>query len=119
MIKLNVKGHSEMCSGYSYSGTASFEGKTVKEVLDEIREFAKDKNARYLGDGFGNPKSNNYDAWKIEIDRVIYWNCWIPQNWWNYGTYSKELDNLEVKEVRVNGGWYCFYDFEIITRNKE
>ena len=112
MIKLNVTGHNEMCGGYAYSGIASFDGKTVKEVLDEIREYAKDKNARYLGDGFGNPKSNNCDCWKIQINGKTYWNCWnnticLP--------YNKALDNLKVKQVRVDGGWYCFYDFDIIT----
>lgn len=118
MIELNVKGHSEMCAGYSYSGTASFEGKTVKEVLDEIREFAKDKNAHYLGDGFGNPNSNNCDAWRIKIDGITYWNSWIVQKWDKLDVYTNDMDNLEVKEIRVNGGWYCFFNFSIITVNK-
>lgn len=117
MITLNVEGHNEMCGGYSYSGTALFEGKTVKEVLDEIREFAKDKHAYCLGDGFGNPDSPKFGgAWMITIDGIIYWNGWIPQKWWKFGTYSKELDNIEVKEIKVHGGWCCFYDFEIITK---
>ncbi len=72
MIKLNVQGHNDMCGGYSYSGQVSFDGKTVKEVLDEIREYAKDKDAHYLGDGFGNPESKSCDAWRIRIDDIIY-----------------------------------------------
>lgn len=119
MITLNIEGHNDMCGGYSYSGTASFEGKTVKEVLDEIREYAKDKDAHYLGDGFGNPKSNNSDAWRIEIDGVIYWNSWVPSNWETYKKYTNELDNLYVDKIIVNGGWYCFYNFEIITKKEE
>lgn len=117
MIKLNVQGHNDMCGGYSYSGRVSFDGKTVKEVLDEIREYAKDKDAHYLGDGFGNPNSKYCDAWCISIDNTIYWNSWISQSWNKYGVYDHSLDNLIVKDIRVNGGWYCFYDFEIITNH--
>ena len=116
MIKLDVKGHNDMCGGYAYSGTALFEGKTVKEVLDEIREFSKDAQASYLGDGFGNPNSNGTDAWQIAINGVIYWTSWIVQKWDNVAIYTKDMDNLEVKEIKVNGGWYCFYDFDIITK---
>ena len=47
MIELYAEGQKAMCGGYEYSGIASFEGKTVEEVLDEIREFAKDKDAHY------------------------------------------------------------------------
>lgn len=116
MIELVVKGHDAICGGYAYSGFASFEGKTVKDVLDEIREFSKDKQARYLGDGFGNPNSNGTDAWQIKINGTIYWTSWIVQKWDNIGTYTKDMDTLEVKEIRVDGGWYCFYDFNIITK---
>ena len=34
----NLKGHNEMCGGYAYSGYASFDGVTVKEVLEEISQ---------------------------------------------------------------------------------
>lgn len=61
-----------MCGGYNYSGNVSFEGKTVKEVLDEIREYAKDQDAHYLGDGFGNPNSKWIDCWFIMIDNIVY-----------------------------------------------
>ena len=116
MIELHVEGHSSMCSGYEYSGFASFEGKTVKEVLDEIREFTKDKNAHYLGDGFGNPDSDSCDAWCIRIDGVTYWNSWLKRSWETYGTYDNSLDDLHVDRIEVCGGWYCFYNFEIYTR---
>lgn len=116
MINLNVEGHSDMCGGYSYSGLASFEGKTVKEVLDEIREFAKDKGAHYLGDGFGNPNSNSCDAWCISIDGITYWNNWVEQSWIKYDTYDGSLDNLLVEKISVHGGWYCFYNFDIYTK---
>jgi len=117
MIRLNVKGNNDMCGGYSYSGQVSFDGKTVKEVLDEIREYAKDKDAKYLGDDFGNPNSNGCDAWCIKIDDIVYWNGWAPQSWVKYGVYDHSLDNLIVKNVKVHGGWYCFYDFEITTKH--
>lgn len=116
MINLNIAGHSGMCGGYEYSGLASFEGRTVKEVLNEIREFAKDKDAHYLGDGFGNPNSNSCDAWCIRIDGITYWNAWAPQSWNTYKTYDGSLDDLLVDKVSVHGGWYCFYDFDIYTR---
>ena len=116
MIRLNVAGHDDMCGGYSYSGLVSFDGKTVKEVLDEIREFSKDKDAQYLGDGFGNPSSDSCDAWCIKIDEITYWNGWAEQSWNKYGTYDSSLDNLLVDKVVVHGGWYCFYDFEIYTK---
>lgn len=48
MIELYAEGQKAMCGGYEYSGIASFEGKTIEEVLDEIREFAKDKDAHYI-----------------------------------------------------------------------
>ena len=116
MIRLNVVGHDDICGGYSYSGPVSFDGKTVKEVLDEIREFAKDKDAQYLGDGFGNSSSDSCDAWCIKIDEITYWNSWVEQSWNKYGTYDSSLDNLLVDKVVVHGGWYCFYDFEIFTK---
>lgn len=116
MLELYVEGHNDMCAGYSYSGLASFEGKTVKEVLDEIREFAKDKDAHYLGDGFGNPDSKSCDAWCIRIDGITYWNNWVEQSWNTYKLYDSSLDNLLVDKVSVHGGWYCFYDFDIYTK---
>ena len=116
MIKLNVQGHDDMCGGHSYDGYASFEGKTVKEVLDEIREFAKDKDAHYLGDGLGNPNSNSCDAWCIRIDDVVYWNSWVKNSWNTYKEYHSILDDLLVDKIFVHGGWYCFYDFEIYTK---
>ena len=115
MIKLNVSGHDDICGGYCYSGTASFEGSTVAEVLQEIREFARNRDAHYLGEGFGNPKSDFCNAWGIRINGIPYvgdWNGW--QN-----KYRHEYDEEKVIEVRVSGGWYCFYDFYIDCEETE
>lgn len=111
MIKLNnITGHNDMCGGYSYSGTASFEGTTVAKVLEEIKEFVKDKQAHCIGDGFGNPKSKICDAWGIKINDIHYVGDWA--GWKN--EYRGEYDEEKVIEVRVSGGWCCFYDFHII-----
>lgn len=112
MIKLNVKGHNDICAGYCYSGTASFSGRTVKEILDEIREYSKDKHAKYLGDGFGNPNIE-WGAWSISINGKTYWNCWLNKE---THQYTHDLDNLLVDKIEVDGGWYCFYDFYISTK---
>ena len=117
MIKLNISGHNGMCAGYEYSGLASFDGKTVKEVLNEIKEFAKDKDAHYLGDGFGNPNSKSCNAWCIKVDGITYWDSRAPQSWNTYGIYDRSLDSVLVNKVLVHIGWYCFYDFEIYTKN--
>lgn len=110
MIKLNnVVGHNDMCGGYSYSGKVSFEGTTVAEVLEEIKEFANNKQAHYIGDGFGNPESKICDAWGIRINDIPYVGDWA--GWKN--EYRGEYDEEKVIEVRVSGGWYCFYDFDI------
>lgn len=111
MIKLYVEGHNDFCGGYSYSGFASFEGTTVAEVLEEIKEFAKNKQAAYIGDGFGNPQSKMCNAWGIKINDVPYVGDWA--GWKN--EYRGEYDEEKVIEVRVSGGWYCFYDFGIIS----
>lgn len=110
MIKLDVVGHNEMCGGYGYSGYASFDGKTVKEVLEEIKEFVKDKEAHYLGDGFGNPESKNCDCWRIRIGDKIYLSNWCGDK----SNYHHEYDKRRVQKIRVDGGWYCYYNFDII-----
>lgn len=115
MIKLNVCGHDDICGGYSYSGTASFDGTTVAEVLDEIREYAQNRSARYLGEGFGNPKSEMCDCWGIRINNIPYLGGWC--GWKN--EYRHEYDEEKVIEVRVSGGWCCFYDFDIYCEETE
>ena len=111
--------HNEMCGGMSYSGTASFEGKTVKEVLEEIKEFVKDKDAHYIGEGFGNKESKGCDCWGIYINYRYgfmgghitkrYVGGWV--GWVN--DYNHEYDDYIVTQVDVSGGWYCYYDFTI------
>ena len=110
MIKLNVTGHNDMCGGYSYSGNVYYSGTTVKDVLKEIKEYAKDRKAEYIGDGFGNKNCNSIGiCWGITINDVPYVGSWA--GWEN--KYKHEYDDYIVTEVRVNGGWYCFYDFNI------
>lgn len=118
MIKLVTKGHNDMCGGYAYSGTASFDGETVREVLEEIKEYAKDKEAAYLGEGFGNPNSKGCNCWAIRINGNTYLSEWAESNWRKataINDIQKYLD-LKVKKIEVDGGWYCFYDFNIITK---
>ena len=115
MIKLKVIGHDDICGGYSYSGTASFEGSTVAEVLQEIREFAKDKDSLYIGDGFGRDKDGFACCWGIRINGIPYVGGWA--GWKN--DYRHEYDEERVVEVRVSGGWYCFYDFYIECEETE
>ena len=115
MIKVNVTGHNDICGGYSYSGEASFDGKTVKEVLEEIKEFVKDKSAADIGDGFGNPERDFCSCWGITINSIPYVGNWA--GWEN--KYNHEFDNYIVTKVEVNGGWYCFYDFDIKCEKKE
>ena len=116
MIKLeNLQGHNDMCGGYSYSGKASFEGKTVAEVLSEIKEFAKNRDAKYIGDGFGNPEQDFCNCWGIRINDIPYVGGWI--GWKN--EYHGEYDEERVTEVRISGGWYCFYDFYILCEETE
>lgn len=113
MIELHTEGHGEMCGGYAYSGYATFDGKTVKDVLEEIKEYAKDKSADFIGDGFGNPNHNTLGAcWGIKINGIPYVGSWI--GWKN--EYKHQFDDYEVESVSVHGGWYCFYDFYIKTK---
>lgn len=94
-------------------GHFNFEGKTVKEVLEEIKEFTNNSNIHFRKiEDYGNNDSDfDCDAWSITIDRIDYLGCW--SNWVN--KYKGQLDNKKVKEVKVSGGWYCAYDFEIFT----
>lgn len=108
MIELNVKGHNDMCSGYNYSGTASFSGKTVKEVLEEIKEFAKGRG-QDIGEGFGTLDKSWTRHWGITINDVRYVGAWA--GWKN--EYKHQFDNWIVEKIEVNGGWYCWYDFNI------
>lgn len=115
----NLVSHDTMCSGMAYSGTASFFGKTVHEVLEEIKRFVKDKPAHYIGDGFGNKESDSNDHWGIYIKyRFCNWGDYISKRyvgdwagWQN--EYDHEYDNYIVTKVEVDGGWYCYYDFTI------
>lgn len=114
MITLNVSCHNEMCGGYEYSGTASFEGKTVKEVLEEIREYYADHACEAYdeqGRLWGKKGKNVGDAWGITINGIQYLGTWL--GWKN--KYNHQFDDLPVKRIRVNGGWYCSYDFNIET----
>lgn len=98
------------CSSGGYYGFADFEGKTVKDVLEEIKDFAKNKQALYIGEGFGNPKANAFGiCWGIRINNIGYVSGWLGAK----NEYHHELDNCIVKKVEISGGWYCFYDFYI------
>lgn len=100
MITLNVNGH---------TGIAEFEGITLKEVLEEIKQFSQGKGCASLGDGFG---SGGHEAWRITINGVTYWSAWQGDQ---CKKYDKALDNEVVSKVLVRGGWYSFWDFNITT----
>lgn len=111
---INVKTHAEICSGLTYSGNVLFEGETVKEVLEEIKQYTNGKagGMKFMKiDDFGNDDEHGSNAWAITINHIPYIGGWL--GWEN--KYHGEFDNLKVKSVNVNGGWYCAYDFNIIT----
>ena len=99
MIKLNTTGHNDICGGYAYSGTASFDGETVREVLEEIKEYTKDKEAAYLGEGFGNPYSKGCNCWAISINGKIYLSEWAEPKWKTAINDIQRYLDLKVKKV--------------------
>ena len=110
MIKLeNLKRVDTLCAGATYVGKASFEGKTVREVLEEIKEYSKDKDGGDLGYGFGNP--NEHWGWEIEINDHILLSNWIGHK----PEFTYKYDDLKVISVEVDGGWYSYYNFHITT----
>ena len=115
MIELkNLTKRNECCGGLSYHGTAEFQGTTVKEVLEEIKEFSKGV-ADDIGEGFGTPNKHMGAAWGIYVNDVPYLGDW---NGWR-NKYRHEYDDEKVLEVKVDGGWYCFYDFRIVSEKTE
>ena len=96
-------------------GYATFEGKTVKEVLNEIKEFT---NGNFISFDKCESFGNNYGpcgAWGIYINGVPYIGTW---NGWK-NKYNGQYDNCKVEKVKISGGWYCAYDFYIITKDLE
>ena len=116
MIKIvKAQGHNEMCGGYGYNGQAYFDGNTVREVLEEIKEYAKGKG-QSIGDGFGDlDESKTCCCWGIRINGVPYVGGWA--GWKN--EYKHQFDNDKVLKVLVSGGWYAFWDFDIISDKTE
>ena len=100
MITLNVSGR---------AGIAEFESITLKEVLDEIRQFSQSRSCASLGDGFG---SGGVEAWRITINGVTHWSSWQGDQ---CQKYNEELGDEIVATVKVRGGWYSFWDFNITT----
>lgn len=116
MIELILKPVPDEHGCVFMDGFALFDGETVKEALDEIREYTMDKDVAYLGDNFGNLANINKHAaeWSISINGTKYWNGWIYKR--PAIKYDHSLDNVAVKQINVHGGWTRFYDFEIITK---
>ena len=109
-----LKGHDAMCGGYAYSGYVSFDGVTVKEVLEEIKEYYADHACETYdeqGRLRGKKGKDFGGAWGIRINGIPYLGTWL--GWKN--EYNHQFDDLRVKRVRANGGWYCSYDFDIET----
>lgn len=104
-------------SDLSHSGYAKYDGTTIKEVLNEIREYAKDKECYYIGDGFGNPNfTGKWGDWRIQINGKIYW----ANKKENIADslckkYDKSMNDLIVERVYMDGLDYRWYYFDIWT----
>ena len=115
MIKIiNLK----MCHD-TYIGECQFDGKNVKEVLQEIKEYTNNsKNGKCAKIGeFGNDKNSIGNHWDIIINDKIYISSRSKNSWRKQ--YQGEYDNCEVESISVSGGWYCAYDFYIKTKEND
>jgi len=116
MIKIkDLTSHGDMCGGVTYYGDCTLEGKTVKEVLEEIKEYTSNpRNTAFAKIGeFGNSDEGFGCAWGIYINELEYISSWNSS--WRK-PYQGEFDDCEVESVRVRGGWYCAYDFYITVK---
>ena len=121
MIKFgDLTSYGDMCCGMSYSGKCTFEGKNVREVLEEIKEYTTNpKNTKFKKiNGFGNSDEECGCAWAIHINGCTYLSTWNGGDWWRK-QYQGEYDDCEVETVSVNGGWYCAYNFHIKVKGVE
>ena len=100
----------------TYTGNCLFEGKSVKEVLQEIKEYTNNtENREFAKIGeFGNSKEPCGNHWEIIINDKEYITS-RGKSWWRK-QYQGENDNCEVESITINGGWYCAYDFYIKTK---
>lgn len=110
MIELIKRGDGNFCGCDQSYGEARFEGKTVDEVLDEIREYSHKKNACYIGDGFGNEGAPDFCAcWAVYVNDEV-----VASNWLNHTpNYKGDKGGWIVDRVTYDGGQYCWYDFRI------
>ena len=94
------------CGGGYYSGTASYEGKTVKEVLQEIKQYFQDK---------GNPWTDN-SYYFVSIDGYTV----IGYDYWSRGEYDPKRDDEKIVDhVNVVGGFWADFNFKIWTVKKK
>lgn len=119
MIRIVKTGEcGEMCGGMAYRGYAEFDGKTVREVLDEIREYARTGACKPTKNGWGNPEweYKPCGGWSVSVDGKLVASGWA--NRWE-PEYDGSKDNAKVKRISIYGGWYCDYDFNIVTKGDE
>ena len=69
MELIQKSGHNEMCGGYSYDYEVKYSGHTLKEVLEEIKEFTNNDKRFVKIDEYG--YDERYDA--VDKQKVDLW----------------------------------------------
>ena len=98
MEVIQKSGHNEMCGGYSYDYEVKYSGHTLKEVLEEIKEFTNNDKRFVKIDEYGYAPNVSCGAWAIYIDNKIYKSAWIKQPWHKY--YTDEITYQHVASVK-------------------
>ena len=94
------------CGGGFYLGTANYEGKTVKEVLQEVQQYFQDK---------GNPWTED-SSYYVSVDgyTVIGYDCD------SRGKYNPIRDNDKIViQINVEGGFWSDFCFKIYTLKRK
>lgn len=117
-MKLITKKYADMGGGENNIGYATFkEGSTVKDVLEEIRKFSQEQHRakpRQIASGFG--VNGGTENWAIYIDDELYCSSWGES--WRKTYYGGKEDRI-VEKIEVDGGWYSWYNFNIVTKRGE
>ena len=107
-------------SDYSHDYKITYTSKTVREVLEEIKEYTNhDKRFGRLRE-FGHPESPRFgNCWVIYINNKIYLSCWVGESPDNLSLYKEMYDEADLDKkvsfITGNGGWYCGININIYT----